>query len=438
MRAESLANPTSESVEAFVTEIARQRTQLTENRSFDSIRDFVREFGLHRVAPKQVVVGGTNGKGSTVRYLQQILSHQGLRVGTTTSPHLYSYLERMTLDGAQVEAGQCLDAIQMIAETACDIPLTYFDLTTLAALNLFKQWQVDVAVVEVGLGGRLDCANVVDSDVAVITNVDIDHSAVLGDTIEAISREKVPIARTTKPLIFADERVNLIVEKYVKDNDIPLIRFGREFGILDERSAFVAEGSEIRSIPIPVSVDYAIESFIAALQVAAMMDHLPSNDQLDTMRFPALEGRLEHQFTRDRHWVLDVAHNPAAITYLRRALTRQNFTACVVVFACFSDKDVRGMLKSLMEHVDPNEAEVVGIVITDSHGQRALSAASVRRQMTTCDCPIQVEMNVDDALIAASNLVTDKDVPIVVLGSFDVVSRARSSLNFPVMKNNDP
>lgn len=438
MRADPLANPTSESVEAFVTEVARQCAQLTENRSFASIRAFAREFGLHRVAPKQVVVGGTNGKGSTVRYLQQILSHQGLRVGTTTSPHLHSYLERIALDGAYVEAGQCLDAILKIAKAASEIPLTYFDLTTLAALYAFKQWQVDVAVIEVGLGGRLDCANVVDSDVAVITNVDIDHSAVLGETIEAISHEKVPIARANKPLIYADERVNLIVEEYANENDIPLIRFGRDFGMRSASSAIVATESESLSIPIPGSIDYAIESFVSALQVAALMDHLPSNAQLDTMRFSTPEGRMERQITRDRQWVLDVAHNPSAIAYLRRALARQNFKTCVVVFACFSDKDVRGMLKSLMERADSNAAKVVGIVITDSHGERALSAASIRRELRVRDCPVQVELNIDDALDAASSLADNLYTPIVVLGSFDVVSRARRSLNFSDMKNNDP
>lgn len=429
VRADILASPTSESVEAFVTEIARQRSRLAQKRSFDSVRDAAHALGLQRVARKQVVVGGTNGKGSTVQYLQQLLSHQGIRVGTTTSPHVNSYLERIMLDGAPVHASQCSDAIQSIADTTRDIPLSYFDLTTLAALHIFKQREVDVAVVEVGLGGRLDCANVVDNDIAVITNVDIDHGAILGDTIDAITREKVPIARPNKPLVFADKRANTIVHEYAHANGNPLFRLGSEFGISGAHVVFFADGSETRTMPIPSSIDYALESFSSALQVAALLQHAPSGDQLASTQFATPEGRFEHCYTRGRHWILDVAHNPSAIWYLRRALARQNFTECVVVFACLSDKDVRGMLESLMKRHNGNAAKVISIVITDSQGERALSANAVRRELSEVDCAVQVESEIADALVVASNQVTQKDVPIVVLGSFDVVSRTRNALN---------
>ena len=438
VRADPLTNPTGESVEAFVSKIARQRAQLTETRTFDTIRDLAHGLGLNRVAPKQVVVGGTNGKGSTVQYLQQILSHQGLSVGTTTSPHMQSYLERIMLDGVQVEARQCLDAVHAITDGTRDIPVTYFDLTTLAALHVFKQREVDVVVVEVGLGGRLDCANVVDSEVAVITNVDIDHAAILGDTIDEISREKVPIARPNKPLVFADNRVNQVIQEYASAHGNPLFLFGREFGVDGARAAFFTEESAIRTVPIPSSIDYALESFSSALQVAALLDHPPSDDQLRTMRFSTPQGRLEHRYTHGRHWIFDVAHNPSAIAYLRRTLARQNFDECVVVFACFSDKDVKGMLESLTKRLNRAASKVVDIVVTDSHGERALSAAAVRRAMGELDCPVQFESKITDALVVASNLVADDDTPIVVIGSFDVVSRARKALHTWAIGKNDP
>ncbi|MCY4129084.1 MAG: Mur ligase family protein [Gammaproteobacteria bacterium] len=435
MRADQAANPTGKTVEALVTEIARQRAQLTQSRSFSSIRKVAQELGLHRVASKQVVVGGTNGKGSTVRYLQQLLSHQGIRVGTTTSPHVHNYLERIMLDGVQVEPTQCLNAIHAIADATRDIALTYFDLTTLAALHVFNQWKVDVAVVEVGLGGRLDCANVVDCDVAVITNVDLDHCDILGDTIEAISREKVPIARPSKPLVFADNRVNQVVREYANEHGNPLFRFGTEFGVSDARSVFFTEGSGLRTMPLPSSIDYPLESFSSALQAAALMNRAPYDKQLETMRFSILAGRLERRFVSDRHWIFDVAHNPAAIVYLRRAIAKRNFAKCVVVFACFSDKDVEGMLESIVNPGVRDAAKVIGIVLTDSHGERALSATAVQRIVKERHCPVHVESKLDSALRIASKLATDQDVPIVILGSFDVVARARRALNISTTEN---
>ncbi len=428
MNADSLTNPTSESVEAFVTEIARQRAKLVQSRSFAAIREVACDLGLHRVAPKQVVVGGTNGKGSTVRYLQQILTHQGLRVGTTTSPHMHSYLERIMLDREMVTASQCFDAIRTVAEITGDLALTYFDLTTLAALHLFKQWEVDVAVVEVGLGGRLDCANVVDSDVAVITNVDLDHSAVLGSTIEEISREKLPIARPNKPLVFGDRRANLVVDEYAHAHDNPLYKIDREFGSSNIESIFVTGSDHRRFFISRTLTNYVIESFSSALQAAMLLDHLRDDLALGTLRFSTPEGRMESVFTRDRHWILDVAHNPAAIRFLRQHLARQNITQCVVVFTCFADKDVRGMLESLLEPNEWGAAEVLDVVLTDSYGVRGLDADDLVAKATGLDCRLQIESNLNDALTVAANL-APLDTPVVVLGSFDVVSRARCALN---------
>ncbi len=436
MTADSLTNPTSESVEAIVTEIARQRAKLVQSRSFAAIREAARDLGLHRVAPKQVLVGGTNGKGSTVRYLQQILSHQGLRVGTTTSPHLHSYLERIMLDREMVTASQCFDAISTVAETTRDLALTYFDLTTLAALHLFKRWEVDVAVVEVGLGGRLDCANVVDSDVAVITNIDVDHSSVLGSTIEEISREKLPIARPNKPLVFADRRTNLVVDEYTQTHDNPLYKIDREFGSSSTDSIFVTASDGRRFYLSPTLIDYAIESFSTALQVAMLLDHLPNELALGTLRFSTLQGRLESVFTRDRHWILDVAHNPAAIHFLRQHLARQNITQCVVVFTCFADKDVRGMLESLVEPSEWGATTVLGVVLTDSYGMRGLNAVDLTAKATGLDCMLHIESNLNDALSVGAKLAPE-DTPVVVLGSFDVVSRARCALNMYGSGNRD-
>ncbi|MCY4096359.1 MAG: Mur ligase family protein [Gammaproteobacteria bacterium] len=434
MPADLSTSISGESVEALVTKIAKQRSRLAQDRSFAKIRDVARDLGLHRIAEKQVVVGGTNGKGSTVGYLQQILSQQGVRVGVTTSPHLHSYLERISLDGVRVEPGQCADAIRRIADATSDIALTYFDLTTLTALHLFRQWDVDVAVVEVGLGGRLDCANVVESDVAVITNIDLDHTALLGNSIEDISKEKVAIVRPNQPLVFADSRDNLVVDTYTENQASPVFTLGREFGRVSDGSVFVTRNGAQARYAIPSCMNHASESFSTALQTAALLDFSPSNVTLGTMRFSTPVGRLEQGYTRDRHWILDVAHNPAAIRYLRQTLAHQNILECVVVFACFSDKDVKSMFTSLTEPMNCVATKVIGMVITDSHGTRGLSAAAARRELKRFHRGIQVESDLDLALSVAASL-SDPQVPIVVLGSFDVVSRARRALAMCESKN---
>lgn len=434
MHAERLTNSTGNSVEALVTRIAKQRARLAQGRSFTTIRDIAQKLGLARIAEKQVVVGGTNGKGSTVGYLQQILSQQGIRVGSTTSPHLHSYLERITLNGVNVDARQCTDAICQIAEATSTIPMTYFDLTTLAALSLFRQWEVEVAVIEVGLGGRLDCANVVNSDVAVITNVNLDHTALLGNSIEEISREKVEIARPDKPLVFAEDHDNFVINAYVEKHASPFFQYRREFGLSSESKVFVTRDNTRQTFSIPSAINYATESFSTALQVASLLGLVPSDECLREMRFSSPLGRLEEGYTRDRHWVLDVAHNPSAVRYLLHALGRQNLAECVVIFACFSNKDVDGMLAALLDPQDGVGTNVVGVVITDSHGARALSASRAHEYVQRNRCVVRVEAALTNALSAAESL-SSPEIPIVVLGSFDIVARAREALAMDEIEN---
>ena len=431
MLADSSTDVTGETVQAYVTEIARQSTRRGEPRSFASIRDFAQELGLQRVAEKQVVVGGTNGKGSTVAYLQQILSHQGLRVGATTSPHLHDYLERISFDGNPIDATMCLEAVRTIAHAADGIQLTYFDLTTLAALHAFKLSEVDIALVEVGLGGRLDCANVVESDVAVITNVDIDHSAVLGDSIDEISREKVRIAREGRPLVFGDDRYNRAVVDYAQSHGIPLYQRCREFGTMDNTSLYISHEQRRRQFLIPSSINYGLESFCTGMQVTSLLDHLPSQSVLSSIEFSRLGGRFERIDALDRKFILDIAHNPAATTYLRQHLARQGILECVVVFACFADKEFGAMLENLVAPLECSGAKVLEIVFTDSHGSRALRATTVHDEIPQLECPAQFVPQLESALKIASKLAT-RDVPIVVLGSFDVVSRSRKVLNLHV------
>ncbi|MCC7248474.1 MAG: bifunctional folylpolyglutamate synthase/dihydrofolate synthase, partial [Lysobacter sp.] len=173
-------------------------------------REVARRMGLAAPARRVVVVGGTNGKGSTVAFLEAIARAAGWRVGAYTSPHLLAYNERVRIDGRDASDADLIAGFEAVeaarvAPGLDPIALTYFEFGTLAALWLFARADLDLAVLEVGLGGRLDAVNLVDPDVAIVTTVDLDHRDWLGDTVEAIGAEKVGIARAWKPLILGDD-----------------------------------------------------------------------------------------------------------------------------------------------------------------------------------------------------------------------------------------
>jgi dihydrofolate synthase/folylpolyglutamate synthase len=178
----------------------------------------------------KITVGGTNGKGSTCAMLEAILLASGYKVGTYTSPHLIDFNERIRVDGEQAGDQDIIDQFHKIESARGEITLSYFEYTTLAALMLFEERKLDVAVLEVGLGGRLDAVNLVDADCAIITSVDIDHTAYLGDTREKIGWEKAHIFRSASPAICADAAPPQTVPDHASEIAAQFQLIGRDFG----------------------------------------------------------------------------------------------------------------------------------------------------------------------------------------------------------------
>ncbi|MBH2011045.1 MAG: bifunctional folylpolyglutamate synthase/dihydrofolate synthase, partial [Xanthomonadaceae bacterium] len=171
----------------------------------ERVREVAARMGLGKPAPHVVTVAGTNGKGSTVAFVEAIARAQGLRVGAYTSPHLLRYNERVRIDGHDVGDAALVEGFEAVEAARGDTPLTYFEYGTLCALWLFARAGLDLAVLEVGLGGRLDAVNIVDADAAIVTTVGLDHQDWLGGDIEAIGFEKAGIARGFKPLVLGDD-----------------------------------------------------------------------------------------------------------------------------------------------------------------------------------------------------------------------------------------
>jgi dihydrofolate synthase/folylpolyglutamate synthase len=310
-----------------------------------------RALDLLPVPQPVVTVAGTNGKGSTVAVLEAILGEAGQRVGAFTSPHLLRFNERVRVGGLEVADEELIDAFAAIDVARGDITLTYFEFAALAALLVFRSREVQVLVLEVGLGGRLDAVNMVDPTVAVITSIDLDHQEWLGDTRGAIAIEKAGILRPGVPLVLADLRPP--PELYQCASELgaePLLDLGRDWQMEktgDQWQASLRKRSgEIRRLPPQACGPLLPINICAGLQAALLLDVEFDDRQLQrAMAAARPRGRRECTQRGGVNYVLDVAHNPAAVNSLVEYI---DATPCKgKIFALFSvmaDKDITAMI----------------------------------------------------------------------------------------------
>ena len=276
-----------------------------------------------------ITVGGTNGKGSTIAFIDSIYRESKYKVGCSTSPHLIKYNERYAIDGEIVNDEVIIKAFEAIEAKREGVSLTYFEFSTLAALIIFSEAAVDIAILEVGLGGRLDSVNVVDSDVSVITNIAIDHTDYLGDTRESIGTEKAGIMRTAKPCICGDQDPPNSVLVYAKKINTPVTLVKEKYqgeigleGVHQKLNAAVAiKVIETLSDPFPVSKEM-IKTGIKQTQIVA---------------------RFEKINVGNKSVILDVAHNPAAVQTLVETLSDSPMET-VAIFSALADKNIDDMI----------------------------------------------------------------------------------------------
>jgi len=277
-----------------------------------------------------ITVGGTNGKGSTIAFIDSIYRESKYRVGCCTSPHLISYNERYTINGEIVNDSVIIKAFEAIEKKREGVSLTYFEFSTLAALIIFSEADVDIALLEVGLGGRLDSINVVDSDVSVITNIAIDHTEYLGDTRELIGAEKAGIMRTAKPCICADQDPPNSVLAYAKKIDVPLTlikeKYEGEIGL---------EGGHQK-----------LNAAVAIKVIEAISDHFPVSKEMikSGIKQAQIVARFEKVNTGNKTVILDVAHNPAAVQTLVDTLSDSPMET-VAIFSALADKNIDDMIE---------------------------------------------------------------------------------------------
>ncbi|MBT9612585.1 MAG: bifunctional tetrahydrofolate synthase/dihydrofolate synthase [Burkholderiales bacterium] len=305
-----------------------------------------------------IVVGGTNGKGSTCAMLEAMLLAAGYRVGLYTSPHLIRYNERVRIDGRMVSDAALCEAFEAVEAARHATALTYFEFGTLAALWQFTQAKIEVAILEVGLGGRLDAVNAFEPDVAIVTTVDLDHMEYLGDTREKIGFEKAGIYRAGKPALCADADPPTTLLGYAAQIGAPLLRINHDFKVAREAASWTYSGpGGVRSaLPYPV-MRGAHQLANAAVAVAAL-DCLRARLPVAQAHIRAglLSARLPGRFQvlpGKPPVILDVAHNPQAARILAQNLCEQYVPGkTIAVFGMLRDKDIVSVISVLKDSID--------------------------------------------------------------------------------------
>lgn len=394
-----------------------------------------------------ITVGGTNGKGSTCAYLEQILLAAGYKVGCHTSPHVIDFTERARFNGVDATEEQLLPlfhAVERVRQQAPEISLTYFEFTLLVFMCWFDTQQPDAVVLEVGLGGRLDATNVFDSAAAVITSVDIDHVGFLGDTREVIGFEKAGIFRPHRPAVCADPNPpqSLIDHANAIGADLKLINRDFSYQVIqdDQRKQwrFIGEHSTRNSLAMPaMRGDYQLANASVALAALdALREQLPVTQQ-------AVRVGISNAVVRGRFQVLpgqpttilDVAHNPHAARALAKNINQMGYAPYThAVFGAMADKDIGQVLRIMRDVVDH-------WYVCDLPSTRAATAEQLRAILLDSgfvadqDHSVQTFDSVQSALAHLSASVPTQVSPndrIIIFGSFVTVEQALKGLpRFP-------
>ncbi|MFV8781947.1 bifunctional tetrahydrofolate synthase/dihydrofolate synthase [Microbulbifer sp. SA54] len=317
----------------------------------ERVSSVARELDVTEPARRVITVGGTNGKGSCVRTLEALLTAGGHTTGAYSSPHLLRFNERVRIGAEEVSDEQLIEAFEAVERARGDTSLTYFEFTTLAAFWLFKQAGVEFALLEVGLGGRLDAVNLVDADIAVITSVAVDHEAWLGSDRESIGREKAGILRAGKTFICADPLPPASVVDAARDLGCDSYFIGHQFSLGQGQFELSAQPALKFGVP---EIHLPLPSVAAALTALAIAGELPGVEQacavLAELRMP---GRCQQVQWRGRDLVLDVGHNPAAAEYLAAWLKKHPVRGrTLALVAAMADKDIEGLCAPLSSMVD--------------------------------------------------------------------------------------
>ncbi len=397
----------------------------------DRLRQVYEAMALDLSHSRKVIIGGTNGKGSTVAMLDQILRDQGYSVGCFTSPHFIRYNERVKLAGQPVNDEILIDAFRAIEAARGEISLTYFEYNTLAALYVFAQQKPDVALLEVGLGGRLDAVNIIDADIAVVTTVSVDHVDWLGDDREQIGYEKAGIYRSGAVAVCGDANPPQKLIDYATEINADLHLRNRDFnlqvgvdGIWGWNGVTAAKDAvELTGLP---DIHLPKANAATVLQVLQLIDMPISYDKVPaSLANASLTGRMQKISFNGFPYTLDVAHNPEAAEYLAGRLQASPAEGrTLMLLGMLADKDIDQVLNFLVPVVDHWSLATLAVPRgqTSEQLQQKLAIQGVAVESTAAYDSVQ------EALAGLEGLLQKGD-RVIVAGSFFTVAGALTAMN---------
>lgn len=384
----------------------------------ERVKIIAQRLDILQPAPYVITVAGTNGKGTTCRTLEMILLASKRKVGVYSSPHLLRFTERVRIDNQESTAQETVNAFVEIEKVRGDISLTYFEYATLAALYQFKKAKLDVVVLEVGLGGRLDATNIVDADIAVITTIDIDHVDYLGNTRESIGREKAGIFKSKSIAVVGEQNVPVTIPLVAESVNCPIYTVNSDWSyqqINDNQWSFESPLANYHHLPIANVPLANAATAIAALSYSSL--NITQDDIVKGLKQASLVGRFQ-TLQHSPLVIIDVAHNPHAATYLIKQLAqlkaKQSKTGKIrFVIGMLKDKDIKSTLSILQGDV---------WYCATLYGERGCKAEVLKQYLLDKEeTSVLTFDHVADAYQKAMQDAKDNDI-IVVCGSFHTVA----------------
>ncbi|MCF0013951.1 bifunctional tetrahydrofolate synthase/dihydrofolate synthase [Pseudomonas stutzeri] len=396
----------------------------------DRVRAVAARMGMTRPAPLVVTVTGTNGKGSTCAFIASLLNAQGLKIGSYSSPHLLRYNERVLLSGREASDAELCEAFAVVEAARGEISLTYFEMGTLAAFWLFERAGLDAVVLEVGLGGRLDAVNIVDADLAVITNIGLDHADWLGNSRESVAYEKAGILREGKPALCGDLDPPQPLLDHANSLSAPLLLRGRDFDLAMGAGDWHWRGVDAAGAPLELHglplLTLPMENAALALQAYAMLG-LPwdparlARALLQTRVVGRLDSRQVVWNGRRIALLLDVGHNPHAAAFLAQRLEQRPVAGTrLAVFGLLADKDLSGVLDALVPSISD-------WAVAPLPTPRTQSATQLAQALLERGASVSEYATIEQALDAQCARAESVD-EILVFGSFYCVAAALECL----------
>lgn len=382
-----------------------------------------------------ITVAGTNGKGSTVAFIESILHQAELSVGCYTSPHLFTYNERIRVNNQCVSDEELCAAFDVIDQARADIPLTYFEFGTLASLVIFQKYNVDVAVLEVGLGGRLDAVNAIDADVSVITSIDIDHVDWLGDNVELIAKEKAGIMRSHKPSVVSLLNPPASLLSHAQALNVPLQCLGQDYvyqPLANNTWQLKASDVHFDDLPLPnLQGGFQMQNAAAAIMAIKSLNLLAADNTQRIqdkhiklgLQNAQLSGRYQ-QLHEQPTVIVDVAHNEQSASKLAELLSDQPIAGkTLAVIAMLGDKAVDEVIAVMRPAVDAWFG--AGLSVPRGMNAKNISQAvrGIDADVRLSDCESVADACAQALAVAASN---DR---IIVFGSFYTVAEAITFFN---------